>query len=174
MARESEPGWLHLGDGEHVLWQSRPHPVEMGASLPVAIGLVFVGLVLAGWSTTDGTPGLFQWTGLLIAVAGTIVAGVQYVNWANTRYVITSTELYEKRGVVSREVTQFRLDRVQNTSLRQSVVGRILGYGDLTVYTAGSSDPELTLERLPRPQRATVVLSEQLGSDVVDHRSSAG
>lgn len=169
MARESEPEWLHLGDSENVVWQSRPHPVAMGARLPIAIGLVLVGFVLAGWGVTGDTPdpGLepLQWIGLLIAIGGTVVAAVQYVNWTNTRYVITSTELYEKRGVISRDVTQFRLDRVRNTNLRQSAVGRVLGYGDLTVYIAGSGKPELIFERMPRPGRANAALSEQLGDD---------
>ncbi len=162
--------WLHLNEGEEVVWESRPHPVAMGRRLPVAVFLVLFGILLSGWSTVDGGSSVLTMIGVLVALVGAGLFGYLYAFWTNTRYVITTSELYEKRGVVSRDVTQFRLERVQNTSLRQTTLGRLLGYGELTVYTAGSGDPELTFERLPRPHEASTILSKQL--NVVDARSS--
>ena len=167
---DRSPDWLHLNDGEEVVWESRPHPIAMGRGLPTGVALVLVGLFLAGWGTTGGGSEILTMFGVLIALAGAATLGYLYAFWTNTRYVITTSELYEKRGVVSRDVTQFRLERVQNTSLRQSTVGRLLGYGELTVYTAGSGDPELTFERLPRPHEASTILSRQL--DAAGARSS--
>ena len=167
----STPDWLHLADDEAVVWESRPHPVTMGVRLPVALLVVFVGVAVAGWAVAEGAAGYVAVLGGLVALGGVIVALVQYVLWTNTRYVITSAELYKKRGIVSRDVTQFRIDRVQNTSLEQDVIGRLLGYGDLTIYTAGSGDPELTFERTPRPGRASSALNEQLGTVVDSSRA---
>ncbi|PCR92223.1 PH domain-containing protein [Natrinema ejinorense] len=161
MAFGSTPDWFHISDDESIVWESRPHPITMGTRLPVGIGLALAGFLVAGWSGTDGV-GLLTILGVLTTVAGTSLAFARYLAWTNTRYVITSTELYKKRGIVSRDVTQFRLERVQNTSLRQTGIGRLLGYGDLTVYTAGSGDPELTFERVPKPERASSRLSDQL------------
>lgn len=161
MAFSTTPDWFHISDEDDVVWESRPHPIELGIRLPVGVALALVGLVLAGWTATDGT-GLLTILGVVVALVGIALAGVQYLFWTNTRYVITTSELYKKYGVVSRDVTQFRLERVQNTSLSQSVPGRVLGYGDLTVYTAGSGEPELTFERVPDPERASRLLSDQL------------
>ncbi|WP_226039654.1 PH domain-containing protein [Natrinema sp. DC36] len=161
MAFGSTPDWFHISDDESIVWESRPHPVTMGIRLPIGIGVALVGFLVAGWSGTDGI-GPLTILGLLLIIVGAVVASVRYLVWTNTRYVITSSELYKKRGIVSRDVTQFRLERVQNTSLRQSGIGRLLGYGDLTVYTAGSGEPELTFERVPKPERASSQLSDQL------------
>ncbi|QLK24361.1 PH domain-containing protein [Natrinema zhouii] len=161
MAFGSTPDWFHISDDESIVWESRPHPVTMGIRLPIGIGVALAGFLITGWSGTDGI-GLLTILGLLLIVVGVIGASVRYLVWTNTRYVITSSELYKKRGIVSRDVTQFRLERVQNTSLRQSGIGRLLGYGDLTVYTAGSGEPELTFERVPKPERASSRLSDQL------------
>ena len=161
MAFSTTPDWFHISDEDDVVWESRPHPIELGIRLPVGIALALVGLVLAGWTATDGA-GLLTILGVVVALVGIALAGVQYLFWTNTRYLITTSELYKKYGVVSRDVTQFRLERVQNTSLSQSVPGRVLGYGDLTVYTAGSGEPELTFERVPNPERASRLLSDQL------------
>ncbi|MFA9427367.1 PH domain-containing protein [Natronorubrum sp. A-ect3] len=167
MAFGTTPDWFHISDDEDVVWESRPHPITMGIGLPVGVGIALVGLILTGWTATDSA-GLLTIIGLLIAVAGIGLAFARYLVWTNTRYVITSSELYKKHGVVSRDVTQFRLDRVQNTSLSQSAVGRALGYGDLTVYTAGSGDPELVFERVANPERASRLLSDQLEAATTD------
>ncbi|WP_226004604.1 PH domain-containing protein [Natrinema salinisoli] len=167
MALGSTPDWFHISDDEDVVWESRPHPVTMGSGLPIGIGLALAGFVVAGWSGTDGV-GPLTIFGVLVTVAGGIVAFARYLVWTNTRYVITTSELYKKRGIVSRDVTQFRLERVQNISLSQSGIGRLLGYGDLTVYTAGSGDPELVFQRVPKPDRASSRLSDQLESVATD------
>ena len=161
MAFSTTPDWFHISDDEEVVWESRPHPIELGVGFPTAVVLAIVGLGVLAWGVTDGGT-LIAAVGAALILGGAGFAGVRYLFWTNTRYVITSTELYKKRGVVSRDVTQFRLERVQNTSLRQSALGRALGYGDLTVFTAGSGDPELTFERVPRPERASSILSDQL------------
>ncbi|GAB3678271.1 hypothetical protein GCM10028856_38670 [Halopiger thermotolerans] len=168
----STPDWLHLTADETVVWESRPHPITMGARVPIAVlaALVGIALVIVDVTGTDGA-GLTALLGALLVLAGTGVALVRYAVWTNTRYVITSEELYKKSGIVSRDVTQFRIDRIQNTTLKQDMLGRLLGYGDLTIYTAGSGDPELTFERTPRPERANGALNDQLGELVERNRT---
>ncbi len=163
MTLGSTPDWFHLGDDEDIVWESRPHPIAMGVGLPIGIAAVVAGITLTAWGATSEVTAVTA-LGIVVAVVGLAVITARYVVWTNTRYVITSAELYKKHGVVSRDVTQFRLDRIQNTSLRQSVIGRLFGYGDLTVYTAGSGEPELTFEQVPGPDRASSVLSDYLGS----------
>jgi len=158
---ERTPDWLHLGDGERVVWHARPHPIAIGWRLPVGFGLIIGGLLVLALLATNSNP-LVVATGLVFTVAGVGVLFIGFVFWTNTRYVLTSSQLYLKRGVFSRDVTQFRLDRIQNTTLDQGVIGRLLGYGQLTVYTAGSAEPELTFDRVPNPGSAASKLSQQL------------
>ncbi|AFO55299.1 PH domain-containing protein [Natrinema sp. J7-2] len=167
MAFGSTPDWFHISDDEDIVWESRPHPVAMGSKLPVGVGLALAGFLVIGWSGADGV-GLLTLIGVLVTGTGTVLAFARYLVWTNTRYVITSAELYKKRGIISRDVTQFRLERIQNISLSQSGLGRLLGYGDLTVYTAGSGDPELVFERVPQPDRASSRLSDQLETVTTD------
>lgn len=165
---ESTPSWVHLADDEQVVWEGKPHPVAMGAGVPVGVGLALVGFFLAGRGVVSDSTFVTA-VGAILAVLAAALLVVQYVVWTNTRYVITSSELYAKRGVLSRNVTQFRLDRVQNTTLRESVPGRLFGYGDLVVHTAGSGDPELTFDRIPRPHRANSLLTDQLDGNPGTH-----
>ncbi len=165
MSEPIDADWLHLADDESVVWHSRPHPIAIGWRLPLGFFLLVVGLGLLAITATNGNQ-LVIAAGFVFGTVGLGVLLVGYILWTNTRYVLTSSQLYLKRGIISRDVTQFRLDRIQNTTLEQGYLGRVLGYGELTVYTAGSSDPELAFEWVPRPERAARRLSNQLdGTD---------
>ena len=153
--------WLHLGDDEYVRWQRRPHPIALGTAFAGGLLLALAGFVVAAWAF-DGVSRIAGWIALLVALGGIGVAAIRYAYWTNTRYVLTSRQLYAKRGVVSRDVSQVSLERVQNTTLNQSVAGRLLGYGNLSVYTAGSGKPEMTFIRVPEPSVASASLADQL------------
>lgn len=170
MALSTTPEWFHLSDVEDVVWESRPHPVAMGTGLPIGLALVLAGTLVVAWSMPEA--GVTFAVGVAVTLLGIVLALSRYLVWTNTRYVITTDELYKKRGIVSRDVTQFRLDRVQNTTLEQTGVGRVLGYGTLTVFTAGSGGPELTFEHVPQPERASSLLSDRL--DAVSQASDRG
>lgn len=153
---------MHLQDGEQVSWANRPHPVALGSRFVASLAVALTGLLAAAWAWNDGYR-LVGWLALAVAVGGLASAAVAYARWTNTRYVITNEQLYAKRGLVSRNVTQLSLERVQNTTLQQSVAGRLLGYGDITIYTAGSGDPEVTFARAPNPGDARAALATQVG-----------
>jgi uncharacterized membrane protein YdbT with pleckstrin-like domain len=93
---------------------------------------------------------------------GVAVAGLVYLNWLRLLYVITDEEVYVKEGLVSRDVTQVRLDRVQNTAFEQSVRQRVLGYGDVRLYTAGTNTEDITFERVPGPEQVSQLVTELL------------
>ena len=57
-----------------------------------------------------------------------------------TRYTITNRRLNIKRGIVSREVQETRLERVQNVNYSQSVFQRLLQVGDVDFDTAAGDD----------------------------------
>lgn len=160
---ERTPDWLHLSENERVVWTRRPHVIWLVLGIIEGVIVALVAFTIGFWGLSNGW--LFVGVpAFLVAAAGTAFVGYRFAHWVNTRYVITTEELYEKRGVISRDVTQFRLDRIQNTTMQQSVLGRVFGYGDLTVYTAGSGDPELTFSQVPDPSEASAALSNQLGS----------
>ena len=55
-----------------------------------------------------------------------------------------------------------RLQRIQNTTLSQSVVEQLLGYGDVVAYTAGSTTINSNVESVPNPSRVNETLRRLL------------
>lgn len=168
-----EADWIHLGEDEGVLWTGRPSRFTIAARLVGGVILSFVGLALWLWFGTADLPGGLRHLPILLTLAGFVYAGYVYLDWLRLLYVITDEEIYVKYGLVSRDVTQIRLSRVQNTTFEQSMIERGLQYGDVRIYTAGSGTEDLTLRSIPDPQAVTRLLTETL-RDQADRHVSQG
>ncbi|ELY44718.1 membrane-flanked domain protein, partial [Natronorubrum tibetense GA33] len=89
MAFSTTPDWFHISDDDDVVWESRPHPITMGAGLPVGVVVALLGLVLAGWTAGDGA-GFLTIMGVLVALGGAGLAFARYLVWTNTCLLYTS------------------------------------------------------------------------------------
>jgi len=156
--------WLHLTDDEEVRWAGRPSRYTIAIQLAVAAtaAAVGAGLILFVWEPT-----------LLVTIAATVVGAVLllaglgygayvYLKWRRLLYVITTEEVYVKEGLISRDVVQIRLDRIQNTTYEQSILQRLLSIGHVELYTAGSGTQDLEMRHVPNPERITSTLTSLL------------
>jgi len=75
---------------------------------------------------------------VLVVAAVTVLAG--FVKRVATTYTITDRRLNIRRGIVSREVQETRLERVQNVNYKQSVYQRLMQIGDVDFDTAAGDD----------------------------------
>ena len=157
--------WLHLTDDEAVRWVGRPSRFTLTTSLALAGVIVLLGgafEVILAQVAGGSLPWPIAYAPLGVALIGIGVAVWTYVDWLRLVYVLTDEELYVKRGLVSRDVRQVRLDRVQNTAYDQTTVERLLGYGDVRIYTAGTGTEDIVFESVPRPELVKNVLTELL------------
>lgn len=161
-----EADWMHLTENETVRWTGRPSPYTIVVAIAVAVGVAVAGLLLAGWLLSvvelNDLPGWIAYLPLLLTLVGLLSAVWTYLNWIRLLYVITDEEIYVKHGLVSRDVTQVRLSRVQNTAYSQSIVERLLSYGDIKIFTAGTSTEDLVFESVPHPERVKRTLTDLL------------
>jgi uncharacterized membrane protein YdbT with pleckstrin-like domain len=125
---------LNLSAGEQVLFEGHPSwRAILGFYLKgvvVAIVLGVVAKLLGG----DGTAFLV----ILVVIVLTVAIG--FVKRVATTYTITNRRLNIKRGIVSREIQETRLERVQNVNFRQSVYQRLMQIGDVDFDTAATDD----------------------------------
>lgn len=155
----SVPEWVTLGEDERVVWSGTPTLFLSAGSLLGGLLVAVAGVLLYAFVPADVE---FRWVALLLIPAGLALMAYAYVRHQSTRYVVTTNEVYRKEGLLSREVTSLRLDRVQNTSYEQSALERLLSYGDVRVDTAGTGGTEITFESVSNPQEISGLLTEQL------------
>jgi len=157
--RLASADWLTLNADETVEWHGRPSLVTIAPQIALA-ALVGVGgaVALSVVGSAVGTlPGIVY---LLPFVASGSILAVVILRWYRIEYVITTRAVYIKRGFLSLDIEQIRIARIQNTTLSQSLVERLLGYGDVIAYTAGSDSLNIEFASVPNPSQVNRTLSE--------------
>jgi uncharacterized membrane protein YdbT with pleckstrin-like domain len=125
---------LNLSAGEQVIFEGHP---SWRAILGFYLKGVLVAVVLGVIAKLVGSTALV-FAVVLVVLALTLLIGF-VKRWATT-YTITNRRLNIKRGIVSREVQETRLERVQNVNYNQSVYQRAMQIGDVDFDTAATDD----------------------------------
>jgi uncharacterized membrane protein YdbT with pleckstrin-like domain len=90
--------------------------------------------------------------GILVFVAIlAVVVLVGYVKRMATDYAITTERLHIRRGILSKNIQQTNIDRVQNVNTSQSILERLLRVGDVDFDTAGTDDSEFAFSGVANP-----------------------
>ena len=110
--------------------------------------------------------GRFHWTDKLAALLLCFV-GIGILLWIRiwtTEMAITDRRLIYKRGWIFRTTEELSLRRIEEVNLRQSILGRIFGYGTVQVQGMGGSD--IRLPTMADPMRFKRELQEaQVGAE---------
>ncbi len=123
-----------LGDKESILLVARQHwLVLLGETISELLLTLVVLILIAVLSVVIGPLALL---GLIILVAPAISLTRDILLWANRKYVITTRRVIQLSGVISKNVADSSLEKVNDVKLEQSFFGRLLGYGDIEILTA--------------------------------------
>ena len=166
------PDWVTLTDDETVVWRGGPSTARvvqelLGETLLVVVGLAVVAVGSGAVAAVDpptlsAVPLGLVGVGLAVVLLGVVLGVVTYLQFRAIEYLITTSELYRKRGLFSRSVRNLRLERVQDSGFQQSAVQRLLGYGTVHVSTAGGGGVELRLRNIPDPEAVNGRITRQL------------
>lgn len=141
----------YLAADERIVLEVRRHPIVLAHPFFLAVATI----VLAGgigWVTSPST-GSDRFDLVLGLVALFFAARLGWASWQwyVDRIVVTDQRIFEVSGVLTRKVASMPLTRVTDMTYRRSLLGRLLGYGDLIVESAGQDQALSRIERLPHP-----------------------
>lgn len=74
-------------------------------------------------------------------------------NWAVDYFVITSQRLMLTTGLLTRKVSMMPMSKVTDMSFRRSFGGRVFGYGELIVESAGQNQALDSVPYIPYPEQ---------------------
>ena len=130
---------MDLHPGEHVIYEGHP-------SWRSTFGFYFLGVIVAaaaaaiGYFAADKSGGVAAAAGIAVLV---IVLVVGWLRRITTRYLITNRRLQIRRGILSKNVEEARVDRVVDVTVRQSVWQRVLLIGDVDFDNASAQQGDL-------------------------------
>lgn len=126
----------HLLSGERVLYKTRLHWILfLRPALLVLIGTV-IGIVC--YQKIPDPPWLW-WIGPAIVLVGVGFGLVHWVELMTSEFAVTTTRVIFKVGLVARYTTELLLSKVESIGVAQSLMGRVLNYGDITVIGTGGT-----------------------------------
>jgi uncharacterized membrane protein YdbT with pleckstrin-like domain len=138
----------------------RQHPAVL---LPAA-SQTLAGLIVAAVLSVT----LFRHNSLLVAIVWIAWAVLllrliwKAVNWAVDYFVITTERLLLTTGLLTRKVAMMPLSKVTDMSFRRSFAGRLLGYGELIVESAGQNQALDRVEYIPYPEQLYLLVCGML------------
>ena len=146
--------YKYLMPTERVVIAVRMHPVEVISSVLLILG----GAILAGLLTpAAGNGRLVIW--LLWAVLF-VWQGWKVATWWRRYFVVTENRMMLVTSLVFTDVAMMPLAKVTDMRLRESAFGRMLGYGEFIVESAGKEQALSNIRFVPYPsQMYQVILS---------------
>jgi hypothetical protein len=128
-----------LADGERVALRGRQHVLAtlLEGRVPWALFVLAVVLLVLDLQLEPGFPrDLFGWLGLALLLISLVWLAQVYLAWYSEDYLVTNRRVIKVEGVLSKRAADSSLEKINDAVLRQSLFGRMLGYGDLDILTA--------------------------------------
>lgn len=129
----------------------RGHPAVL--LLPVMV--VVAGLILCGFAATlvDVLWIWWLWLLTLLYLAWKVVA------WSVEFFLVTEHRVMVIKGVLNRNVAMMPLTKVTDIALERSLAGRMLGYGEFVMESAGQKQALRNVGFMPYPEQLYLEVS---------------
>jgi len=141
----------YLGADEHVVYASRQHPIVLARSLAVWIVCVAILAFAGAYASSHTQSALASRVITVLVVIVTIYAVFKLMVWWAAQYALTDHRVMLITGLLSVKVSATPLSKINDTTFVRSIWGRLLGYGDLVLESAGERTGLSDLKFLPKP-----------------------
>src|ERR1700680_27657 len=144
-----------LQPGEKVLYSTNAHWIFY---LP-AIAAWVVAIVLFALSRTTTTEGI-----VLLCLSALAIVAIVALYWTTkawfhrwtTETDVTNMRVVHKTGFIKRRTFEMSLDKVESVDVNQSILGRILNYGSVTVRGVGEGAETIDMIASPLEFRSHI------------------
>jgi uncharacterized membrane protein YdbT with pleckstrin-like domain len=125
-----------LQPGEKVLYSTNAHWIFYVPAIAAWIVALFL-FILSRQTTTEAI--------VLLCLSAAAVVAIMALYWTvkawfhrwTTETDVTNMRVVHKTGFITRKTFEMSLDKVESVDVNQSILGRILNYGSVTVRGVG-------------------------------------
>ena len=136
--------------GENLILKTHQHWIVLAKSLVIPLVLLMIAVIfdfaVTSGQIADSRP-IVTLGAIAIAVLWLIVV---WIRWQATAYTLTDQRIKIEAGVFGRSSKVIPIDRIQDCTTKQTLFGRMVGYGRVEVDAAGAQGAEV-LDHLPHP-----------------------
>ena len=125
-----------LQPGERVLYSTNAHWIFYLPAIAVWV-VVAILLVLSALAATETLTHLCWALAAIIAVVALYLTAKSWFHRWTTETDVTNMRVVHKTGFIKRRTFEMALDKVESVDVNQSILGRLLNYGDVTINGVG-------------------------------------
>jgi uncharacterized membrane protein YdbT with pleckstrin-like domain len=149
-----------LQPGEKLLYSTNAHWIFYFPGI-VAWILAAVLLILSRATVTEGI--------VLLCLSGAAVVALAALYWTFRAWFhrwtietdVTNLRVVHKEGFIKRRTFEMSLDKVESVDVNQSILGRILNYGDVTILGVGEGRETIRMIASPLAFRSFITAREE-------------
>ncbi len=144
-----------LQPGEKVLYSTNAHWIFYGPAIAAWI-VALILFILSRETTTEGI--------VLLCLSAAAVGAIGALYWTvkawfhrwTTETDVTNMRVVHKTGFIKRRTFEMSLDKVESVDVNQSILGRILNYGSVTVRGVGEGAETIDMIASPLDFRSHI------------------
>jgi uncharacterized membrane protein YdbT with pleckstrin-like domain len=125
-----------LQPGEKVLYSTNAHWIFYLPAIAAWI-VAAVLLVLSRMTTVDSLILVCLAASVVVAIVALVLTAKAWFHRWTTETDVTNLRVVHKSGFIKRRTFEMSLDKVESVDVNQSILGRILNYGSVTVRGVG-------------------------------------
>jgi uncharacterized membrane protein YdbT with pleckstrin-like domain len=125
-----------LQPGEKVLYSTNAHWMFYLPAMPAWL-VAIVLFILARVATIEGVGLLCLASSAVVALVALYWTAKAWFHRWTTETDVTNLRVVHKTGFIKRRTFEMALDKIESVDVNQSILGRILNYGDVTIMGVG-------------------------------------
>ena len=144
---------IHLLPEEKILFKSNPHWLFL--FMPILECCVFLFIYLFFVCPFLGTMNLDKAGEICLLISlflCFLLILIIYLDWKFNRLYLTNLRLIKERGIIGKRFMAIGLDKIQDIACSYGILGRIFGFGNLIIESAGT-EGKMIFEGMPKPKR---------------------
>jgi uncharacterized membrane protein YdbT with pleckstrin-like domain len=143
--------YKHLLPHERQVITVRFHPAILIRPVVEVLGGLALAILISSTIAHGNTIAILAiWLIWLILVGRFMI---NFFLWLESYFVVTTQRILLMTGIFTRTVNMMPLSKVTDMSFRRSAAGRILGYGEFVVESAGLDQALRRIDHLPYPEQ---------------------
>jgi uncharacterized membrane protein YdbT with pleckstrin-like domain len=146
---------------EKIIFKANPHWLYL--VIPILAAFIFFLIYfffICPFLGTLDSANLESLCSILAVFLFFFLALVFYLDWKFNRLYLTNLRLIKERGIIGKRFMAIGLDKIQDITCNYGILGRIFGFGNLIIESAGT-EGKMTFEGLRGPKKIKWEIEKQ-------------
>lgn len=139
----------NLSPGEEVVFETHLHWLSFRRTIILSM------LMLMSMFSSAAPESKVMVIGLLVVALG-VVATLEFISYKTSEFCVTSRRVVSKAGFIQRSTIEILISKMEAVEVKQSVFGRIFGYGTISAVGQGGTKNPISFVSKPLDFRKAV------------------